>query len=93
MEITEAAKFELEQDEQITLEYFDSESDVDEHDVRYTMYYYNEYRIATKEELNELMDPVPEVRLVLTSEDIEEFPVKVRNIDDALKIINIIEGR
>lgn len=93
MEKKEAVKFELGQDELITIDYFDSESDVDEDDVRYTMYYYTDYRIATKEELNELMEPVPEVRLVLASDHIEEFPIKVRTLDDALKIINIIEGR
>lgn len=93
MESKAAIKTDVSDDEQITIEYFDSESDVDENDVRYTMYFYNDYRIATKEELNELIEPVPEVRLVLTSEFAEDFPIKVRNIEDALRIINIMEGR
>ena len=78
------------QNESINIDYFDVATETNEDKIRVTLYSYKEYKIATKEELVDDMDVIPEVRLVIESNGYE-CPIKVKSIENALKIINIIE--
>lgn len=74
----------------ITLSFFDKESDVDPDGYRCTMYTYNNYKIATMQlEDDSGFEHKLDIRLVL-EKDFDCVPVKVLTLDDAISIINIM---